>query len=184
MYFGEVVLFVSFSRPCLLHHDCGGGDCRRIYDGVDWKYGRGVVNRCDTPSRGSQYVPHSNTSAEEEDLVASAGIGSSSPGHGGFLRQMLDDVMNGGLRSPLESDVAEVSDGANSVAPPGGGVGELLTPGEVAALFRVDRSTVLRWAKAGKIGFTTTMGGHRRYHRAEISALLECLRSPGPTSPV
>lgn len=30
--------------------------------------------------------------------------------------------------------------------------GRLLTPGEVAALFRVDPKTVTRWATAGRIG--------------------------------
>ena len=42
----------------------------------------------------------------------------------------------------------------------------LLTPAEVAALFRVDPKTVTRWAKAGKLSSIRTLGGHRRY-RAE-----------------
>jgi excisionase family DNA binding protein len=50
---------------------------------------------------------------------------------------------------------------------------ELLTPAEVAALFRVDPKTVTRWAKAGKIASIRTLGGHRRYHADEIRALLE-----------
>lgn len=49
---------------------------------------------------------------------------------------------------------------------------ELLTPGEVARLFRVDPKTVTRWAKAGRIGSIRTLGGHRRYRRAEVEALL------------
>ena len=48
----------------------------------------------------------------------------------------------------------------------------LLTPAEVAALFRVDPKTVTRWAKAGKIGSIRTLGGHRRFHEAEIMHLL------------
>ena len=40
---------------------------------------------------------------------------------------------------------------------------ELLTPSEVAALFRVDPKTVTRWAKAGKLTSIRTLGGHRRY---------------------
>jgi excisionase family DNA binding protein len=48
----------------------------------------------------------------------------------------------------------------------------LLTPGEVAALFRVDPKTVTRWAKAGKLSSIRTLGGHRRYRAAEIEALL------------
>src|ERR1700753_4021250 len=37
----------------------------------------------------------------------------------------------------------------------------LLTPGEVAALFRVDPKTVTRWAASGRIGSIRTPGGHR-----------------------
>lgn len=48
----------------------------------------------------------------------------------------------------------------------------LLTPAEVAGLFRVDPKTVTRWAKAGKISAIRTLGGHRRYRESEILALL------------
>ncbi|TRZ87257.1 MAG: helix-turn-helix domain-containing protein [Streptomycetaceae bacterium] len=48
----------------------------------------------------------------------------------------------------------------------------LLTPGEVAALFRVDPKTVTRWAKAGKITSIRTLGGHRRYRESEVKELL------------
>jgi excisionase family DNA binding protein len=48
----------------------------------------------------------------------------------------------------------------------------LLTPAEVAALFRVDPKTVTRWAKAGKLTSIRTLGGHRRYREAEIQAFL------------
>ncbi len=48
----------------------------------------------------------------------------------------------------------------------------LLTPGEVAALFRVDPKTVSRWAKAGKLSAVRTLGGHRRFREAEIRALV------------
>jgi excisionase family DNA binding protein len=49
----------------------------------------------------------------------------------------------------------------------------LLTPAEVAALFRVDPKTVTRWAKAGKLTSIRTLGGHRRYRSAEVHALLD-----------
>src|SRR5690625_4136865 len=49
----------------------------------------------------------------------------------------------------------------------------LLTPAEVAARFKVDPKTVTRWAKAGKLTSIRTLGGHRRYHSAEVQALLE-----------
>ena len=48
----------------------------------------------------------------------------------------------------------------------------LLTPSEVAALFRVDPKTVTRWAKAGKLTSIRTLGGHRRYKESEVKALL------------
>lgn len=49
----------------------------------------------------------------------------------------------------------------------------LLTPAEVAALFRVDPKTVTRWAKAGKLTSIRTLGGHRRYRANEVYALLD-----------
>jgi len=49
---------------------------------------------------------------------------------------------------------------------------DLLTPGEVAALFRVDPKTVTRWAKAGHLRSVRTLGGHRRYYRSEIEQIL------------
>jgi excisionase family DNA binding protein len=50
---------------------------------------------------------------------------------------------------------------------------ELLTPAEVAALFRVDAKTVTRWAQAGKLSSIRTLGGHRRYRADEVSRLLK-----------
>jgi excisionase family DNA binding protein len=48
----------------------------------------------------------------------------------------------------------------------------LLTPGEVAAIFRCDPKTVTRWAVAGKIRSIKTPGGHRRFRESEVRALL------------
>jgi len=56
----------------------------------------------------------------------------------------------------------------------------LLTPAEVAKLFRVDPKTVTRWAKAGKITAIRTLGGHRRYRQSEVQNLLKSI--PGPVS--
>jgi len=47
----------------------------------------------------------------------------------------------------------------------------LLTPAEVASLFRVDPKTVTRWAKSGKLTSIRTLGGHRRYKESEVKAL-------------
>jgi excisionase family DNA binding protein len=49
---------------------------------------------------------------------------------------------------------------------------KLLTPSEVAAMFRVDPKTVTRWAKAGKLSSIRTLGGHRRYRESEIRDLI------------
>jgi excisionase family DNA binding protein len=48
----------------------------------------------------------------------------------------------------------------------------LLTPAEVAALFRVDPKTVTRWANAGRLASIKTPGGHRRFRESEVQALL------------
>ena len=57
----------------------------------------------------------------------------------------------------------------------GNGQENLLTPSEVAALFRVDPKTVTRWAKAGKLTSIRTLGGHRRYKESEVKALLKVI---------
>jgi excisionase family DNA binding protein len=49
----------------------------------------------------------------------------------------------------------------------------LLTPSEVALLFKVDPKTVIRWANAGKLTTVRTLGGHRRFRQAEVKALLQ-----------
>lgn len=48
----------------------------------------------------------------------------------------------------------------------------LLTPAEVAALFRVAPKTVTRWAQSGKLASIRTLGGHRRYRSSDVRALL------------
>ena len=58
----------------------------------------------------------------------------------------------------------------------------LLTPGEVAALFRVDPKTVTRWAASGRISSIRTPGGHRRYREVEIRALLGIDPDPTPSA--
>lgn len=66
------------------------------------------------------------------------------------------------------SDAARMS--ATSVMP--GHPGALLTPAEVAVLFRVDPKTVTRWANAGKLQAVRTLGGHRRFYEGEVRNLL------------
>jgi len=49
---------------------------------------------------------------------------------------------------------------------------DLLTPGEVALLLRVDPRTVSRWARAGRIPSIRTLGGHRRFRRSDLAPYL------------
>lgn len=55
----------------------------------------------------------------------------------------------------------------------------LLTPAEVAALFRVNPKTVTRWARSGKLTSIRTLGGHRRFLASEVERRLE---GSAPTS--
>jgi excisionase family DNA binding protein len=59
-----------------------------------------------------------------------------------------------------------------SLPVPGDGGDTLYTPGEVAAIFRVDPKTVTRWAAAGRITSIRTPGGHRRFRKSEVDRLV------------
>jgi excisionase family DNA binding protein len=56
---------------------------------------------------------------------------------------------------------------------------QLLTPGEVAEIFRVNAKTVTRWSRTGKISAIKTMGGHRRFRASEIRKFIEEQQSDG-----
>jgi excisionase family DNA binding protein len=77
------------------------------------------------------------------------------------------------------------------IAPPGDRVGKetlmasrreqaskspYLLPSEVAEVLQVSPKTVTRWAKEGKLASRRTLGGHRRYARADIESLVERLQ--------
>ncbi|CAN5135064.1 BldC family transcriptional regulator [soil metagenome] len=51
----------------------------------------------------------------------------------------------------------------------------LLTPSEVADLFRVDPKTVTRWAASGRLSCIRTPGGHRRFRQQDVTELIESL---------
>ena len=76
---------------------------------------------------------------------------------------------------------------------PGGGAGRsgapmpgeaaddpLLTPSEVAEMFRGNPKTVTRWAASGRISSIRTPGGHRRFRESEVRALLGGDPTPAP----
>lgn len=48
----------------------------------------------------------------------------------------------------------------------------LLTPEEVAALFRVNKKTVSRWTATGHLPACRTPGGRLRYRESVVSARL------------
>ena len=52
----------------------------------------------------------------------------------------------------------------------------LLTPGEVAALYRVAPTTVTQWARRGLLPSIRPPGNHRRYRESEIQALINSSR--------
>ncbi len=49
---------------------------------------------------------------------------------------------------------------------------ETYTPEEVGRLFGVCAKTVTRWSRDGKIPAIRTLGGHRRYLRSTVDAML------------
>ncbi len=57
--------------------------------------------------------------------------------------------------------------------------GKLLTPGEVAEIFRVDPKTVTRWASSGRLPSLLTPGGHRRFWESDVLRLLKGMAPKG-----
>ena len=61
---------------------------------------------------------------------------------------------------------------------------QLMTPAEVALVFRVGPQTVSRWESRGRLSAIRTLGGQRRYYRAEIEAIVGgTVVVPDPTPP-
>ena len=51
--------------------------------------------------------------------------------------------------------------------------GDLLTPGQAAAIAHVTVRTIHRYGTAKRIRFLTLPSGHRRYLREDVEALLD-----------
>lgn len=49
---------------------------------------------------------------------------------------------------------------------------QLLTTSEAAALLNIASTTLRLWANGGKVAYTTTLGGHRRFTRSTIEDIL------------
>lgn len=86
------------------------------------------------------------------------------PGIGGYGEQAFNAVIGEWIRHYPGKAYAMQTRVVESEA--------LLTPAEVAAMFRVDPKTVTRWAKAGKLTSIRTLGGHRRYRESQVRELL------------
>lgn len=56
---------------------------------------------------------------------------------------------------------------------------EYLTPGQVARMLHVSPKTVNRWADQGRIGCIVTLGGHRRFARRDVTAVVEQMAAMG-----
>lgn len=56
---------------------------------------------------------------------------------------------------------------------PGDDGDRLMTPAEVARLFRVYPKTVSRWAKAGRLSSIRTPGGRYLFRESEVRAQIE-----------
>lgn len=68
---------------------------------------------------------------------------------------------------------------ASTVRP--GQLGEWLTVHEACALIGVSPATLRRWSNAGEVRAYTTPGGHRRFARSTILALLPASRQERPS---
>lgn len=56
---------------------------------------------------------------------------------------------------------------------------DYLRVAEVAELFHVSTKTVVRWSTEGKLPHVLTLGGHRRFARADIEKVVEGLKRGG-----
>ena len=58
--------------------------------------------------------------------------------------------------------------------------GQLLKTGDVAAQFDVTERTVINWVNAGRLPALRTVGGHLRFRKADVLALIAGAQRPDP----
>ena len=79
----------------------------------------------------------------------------------------------------IRAYVPEGGEGGNGMMPGDeAGNDRLLTPSEVAEMFRVNPKTVTRWARTGRLRAIKTIGGHRRYRLSEVRKAVEAANEP------
>lgn len=55
---------------------------------------------------------------------------------------------------------------------------DILSVSAAAAVFHVTPKTLVRWANDGKLPHSLTLGGHRRFRRADLEAIAASLARP------
>ena len=58
---------------------------------------------------------------------------------------------------------------------------KLLTPSDAAAMLNISPTTIRVWAQEGKIPFTATLGGHRRFKLSDIDNLINIPKNQNET---
>ena len=139
----------------------GGAECRSSHDGQN-------VGEADSHSHGMFQIP---TRGPEHHVPVTYPV--LLPPTPQFLRKLGRKRTNSctlGDQTPAAPIVRGGHDWGNVKVERASE--RLLTPGEVASLFRVDPKTVTRWAASGRISSIRTPGGHRRFRESEVRALL------------
>lgn len=90
-----------------------------------------------------------------------------------YPKHLLDPIIAEHRDTTAPADGGDLPD---ITLPDGRTVPALYTTGDVAALFNVDRKTVMRWAATRRLAGIRTRDGRRRFHADEVHAVLEATR--------
>lgn len=52
---------------------------------------------------------------------------------------------------------------------------EYVQAGAIASMLHVSPKTIARWASTGQLPYVRTLGGHRRFHKPTIQAIIDAL---------